>query len=185
MTIRLFVLHRDPEVAASLHTDRDVTLRAVVLPSILVAVHHYYRALTQVDGKNAWFLENGREVPCPASVSPLTLWASARWGNYAWLYRHLKGFLEEYQRRYGDKKGKRHHHWELLEHLREPPRTLRGQWSEQPFAMTAFPTELYELKQDQDVVDLHRALYRNSRSVNRPASVDYSNCPDGVPDFML
>jgi hypothetical protein len=49
--------------------------------------------------------------------------------------------------------------------------------------MTAFPTELYEVREDMDVVELHRVLYRQSRvSANRPIAESYRL--GDVPEFM-
>lgn len=198
--MNLFILDRDPRIAAAMHCDRDILGLCVSLAQTLCSAHHKHGTLEFIRARGAWVTEKGRETYAPYESIPeddVVLWAAAAPGNYQFVRRMLHGALSEYQERYGDASGKRHKTWTMYDGLREAPRPLRALFLEKPLTMTPFvrrilgrdniiqrPAQPFfdELEQGQhvDVVTLHRHLYR-ARSRAEPPTYRTGN----TPRFML
>lgn len=177
----LFVLDRDPRIAAQLHCDRDVLNKIIQCSQILAAVYLRYDELSFNSSKGEWQTKNGRKTYAPydgIGDNPIVRWTGDTYGNYSYVRRMMHGFLMEYQRRYAES-AKRHKSWEVYESLREPPRLLRAAFLEQRERMTAFlMPDGDKLSPDCDVVTLHRKLYASRKN-------DGIYRMGNTPQFML
>lgn len=85
--MNIFVLHRDPYVAASMMADKHVLKMVIETAQMLSAV-------LAVNGQSAPYKPTHQHHPC-------TIWAGKSAHNYAWLWHHGRALCEEYTYRYG------------------------------------------------------------------------------------
>lgn len=190
--LNLYILDRDPRQIGALMCDQDVLNRALSLAQLLVAVHARYDNLTECNRFDKHRLKEGgagAEVYNPMIGTSMSNdptqkiidWAGDAIGNYHFVRRMLNGVLNEYQRRYGDARRRKHKTWSMYYALREAPRGLRAKDLETPYRMTSFVRQTHEddgLGYGEDIVITHRCLYREARA----SEARY--CLDNKPDFM-
>lgn len=184
--MRLHVLSRDPLQLAAMHMDSDVLQRCLGFGQVLAAVHRAYGSLSYSSSRNSWVTSGGSPVYSPLPLTDLLVqWACATPGNYSWLSRVYRAFLEEHQYRWKHGEPRAHHAWNVFEALRDAPSALRAQRLDQPDSMTPFLTarfyrgsdntvrqEPVVLSDDADPVVHHRRLYADSvaRAMRRKKS---------------
>lgn len=111
--MNIFVLDRDPYLAAQYHCDKHVVKMCLESVQLLSAVFH----LLGADTDGCYKLTH-KNHPC-------TKWAAASRANFCWLLEHSLGLLLEYKNRYG----KTHASWKIR------------QWIEDRFVHLNFPLE--------------------------------------------
>lgn len=190
--MEMFLLHRDPLESARLHTDADVVDMVVRAAAYMSTAHVRWKEARFDALSESWLLnENDRAIYPPKPADCLWAnWTAETPENYRWMRALLEGFLREYQRRYGDEKGKRHRTHDLHRLLWNPPRSMVETFDEspQPGLMTAWPDALacwesrlsleqrVNVERFRDPVSRHRMAYR---SIHRG---DYRHDP--LPSFM-
>ena len=97
--MNIFVVDRDPIIAARLLPDRHVTkmiLESAQMLSIVFSPHYWdIGEVAKVDGSPFKTAKGAfKNHPC-------TQWAAAQPENCAWLIQHAMGLLEEFNNRYG------------------------------------------------------------------------------------
>lgn len=92
--MNIFVLDKDPRLAALYHNDRHVVKMILESAQILSTAH------VTIDGDSM----SKRRVPMvlrPTHVNhPCVKWASATSENYDWLHALMRGLLDQYETRY-------------------------------------------------------------------------------------
>ena len=141
--MNIFVLHRDPVVAAQMQCDRHV------VKMVLESAQMLCTAVNVLGGEAPY---KTAHVNHPCSV-----WARQSLGNFFWLYDHGMALAEEYTHRYG----KRHKSEEVI-------RDCMYQWEAglPLYGLTCTPPPLCmpdQYKSD-DVVDSYRAFYIGDKS---------------------
>ena len=85
--MNLFVLHRDPAIAARWQCDRHVVKMTLEAAQILCSAAHLL-------GQRAPYKPTHLGHPC-------VVWTAASRGNWRWVVAHGEALAEEYRRRYG------------------------------------------------------------------------------------
>jgi hypothetical protein len=85
--LNLFVLHRDPAIAARWQCDRHVVKMTLEAAQILCSAAHLL-------GQRAPYRPTHLAHPC-------VIWAAASRGNWRWVVAHGLALAREYERRYG------------------------------------------------------------------------------------
>lgn len=190
--MELHLLHRNPLEAARLLTDSDVVDMVVRVASYMSTAYTRWGEARYDGLSEQWLLtENDRPIYPPKPTECLfAQWTCETPENYRWMRTYLEGLLREYQRRYGDAKGKVHRTHDLLKVLWNPPVSLTHAFeaTPQPGLMTAWPDALacwkIQLVMHQrnglvnfkDPISRHRYVYRQL------ARGEYRHDPR--PDFM-
>lgn len=190
--MNIFVLHRNPAVAASMHCDTHVVKMILETAQLLSSALHYHkevfcsealeketgsttrwfrRSLAQMQGERSYlFEEEIAPLYSPTHENhPCAVWVREARGNYVWTWQLLKALISEYQKRYGNRQGKTHKTARLLAGLERPPFKLLRQNldAESPTpAMTPFPLVVSEgiLARYTDPVEAYRAYYREEKA---------------------
>lgn len=156
--MNLFVLDRDPKLAAQAHCDVHVVKMVLETAQLLSTAHAFFGEATYTEA-GGWRLR-GLPVYCPTHQNhPCAVWVREAPGNYMWAERLLEHLLNEYQRRYGDAAKKRHKTWGVLPALRSPPVALQLAFPGRPDAMTPFALAMPEQHRGPDPVAAYRAYY--------------------------
>lgn len=141
--MNIFVLDRDPVIAAQMQCDKHVVKMILESAQMLSTVHRQYG-----NDDVQLYKSTHKHHPC-------TLWAAASRSNYRWLYDHFRALNDEYFYRYY----RGHLSWTKLSNvLADPPAAMRDE-DATPFAQ-AMPDEY---KHDDPVV-AYRAYYRNEKA---------------------
>lgn len=139
--MNIFVLDRDPKLAARMLCDKHVVKMILESCQILCTVAHNMGI---------------PDVPYRATHKnhPCTLWASKNRSNAQWLFDHLEEMCNEYTLRYG----KTHQSSYLLPFFREDllPRMKEG-------AQTPFAQAMPEQYRNNDPVTAYRAYYSGEK----------------------
>lgn len=152
--MNIFVLDRDPKIAAEFHCDKHVVKMAVEYAQILSVVLH----LTNSTTNDYVYRMTHEHHPC-------VVWASESLAHWEWLWRLGHNVGNEFTRRYGEI----HKSTRVLRNLPVPNRLKETKWlRDQPQAM---PEEL----RCEDVVSAYRKFYLSEKS--KFARWDYSNKP--------
>lgn len=158
-----FVLHEDPNVAATHHCDKHVVKMILEEAQMLSSVHRRYGSTDE------------RLYRATHAKHPCTLWAGETAGNYRWAYSLLVALCREYTHRYG----KQHATERLLSVLAEPPVGLpdgpRTQWPQ------AMPDDL----RGDDPIEAYRAYYVRDKAgfakwTSRPVPEWYDHAGKGI-----
>lgn len=134
--MNLFVLHRDPVIAARWQCDRHVVKMTLETAQILCTAAHLL----------------GQEAPYkPTHVKhPCVLWTAACRGNWRWVVAHGLALADEYERRFG----RTHKSVPVLRWAARRGVGPRGSARRQPFVM-AMPDEY----RGRDPVAAYRRFY--------------------------
>jgi len=176
--MNLFVLDRDPRLAARAHCDKHVVKMVLETAQLLSTAHDHFGEATYSDLRNC-FEVRGQRVYHPTHQNhPCAVWVRETAANYRWACSLLEALLHEYQRRFGDRAKKRHKTWDVLQALRSPPRALVKSCADRPDAMTPFALAMPEQYRQADPVAAYRAYYRGEKS----GIAEYRL--DGAPDWL-
>lgn len=110
--MNIFVLDKDPELAARYHCDKHINKMVVESGQLLSFAHHRFGSAT----------EHMYEYSKAHVSHPCTLWLCESTSNYWWLYRFMHLLAAEYTRRY-HKEHKTIR--EVAPHLKRIPRGCR------------------------------------------------------------
>jgi hypothetical protein len=165
--INLFVLDKDPVIAAQLQCDKHVVKMIVESAQMLSTAHRMLDGISKrgpsKSGKTTtkkWTLSDGREEVFYKAVHmghPCTVWTMKSVANYNWHYKHFIALCEEYTYRYG----KIHSTDALLrDKLKTPPKNIPvGCFTQQPLAMQSNPECMFP----NDVVKSYRMFYQTKQ----------------------
>ena len=138
--MNIFVLHKDPETAATMMCDKHIVKMILETAQMLCTVVASYGHVTPYRSTHA-------KHPC-------TIWASQSRANWSWLIDHGMALCEEYTKRYGKiHKSQQVIEWCAMTHidLPEGPRT--------PFVQ-AMPTQY----KTDCAVEAYRAYYKGEKA---------------------
>jgi hypothetical protein len=160
--MNIFVLDRDPNVAAQYHTDKHVVKMIVESAQMLSTAHH-------ISGTSDIIKEM---VYKPAYANhPCTVWARESSSNYFWLVDLFNALLKEYNRRY-----KKEHSCLVLSFLFQTKPSNIPDGPLTPFAQ-AMPDEC----KDQDAVVAYQRYYnKEKRHLFKWTSRDIPTFIEGV-----
>lgn len=162
--MNIFVLDKDPIIAAQLQCDKHVVKMIVESAQMLSTAH---RMLDGVQMRNAkgqlvkkWALTDARDDILYKSVHtahPCTVWTMQSDMNYLWHYAHFTALCDEYTHRYG----KVHATDKLLrEELAIMPSKIKyADMTPFALAMKANPECMYK----DDAVKSYRAYYQTKQ----------------------
>ncbi len=137
--MNIFVLNRNPRLAAQDHCDRHVVKMIIESAQLMSFVHHLNGSTVR---NMCAFSETHAKHPC-------TLWAATSIENYEWLYELAVALSAEYTERYG----KVHKTYrERIVHLRKPPAIKQR-------AMTPHVQCMPEYLHHANVVTAYRDFY--------------------------
>ena len=88
--MNIFILDKDPVVAATMYCDKHVVKMIIELAQLLSAAHHHY---------NSKFV--GVVYKKTHYNHPCTKWVRTTSANYDWAYNHFVSLCDEYTKRYG------------------------------------------------------------------------------------
>lgn len=172
--MNIFVLDKNPTVAAQMHCDKHVCKMIIESAQMLCAAHWvgWQKMLKPpVDELNrrevqAWLSERiDPRLRPPWKMThvghPCTQWTQRTWGNYMWLSLHGLSLCEEYTKRYG----KVHKSLEVHRWLnRVIPPTFEGH-IDNPVGTTPFAVAMPEsYKIVGDPVASYRAYYLGDKA---------------------
>lgn len=136
--MNIFVLDKDPVVAAQSQCDRHVVKMILESAQILSTV-------MRTKGFEVGYKATHQRHPC-------TLWAGKTWANYEWLYEHFLALGEEYTHRYG----KVHKSMGLADALKPPAHNDK---------MTEFALAMPDECKTNDPVESYRKYYRHKKDI--------------------
>lgn len=138
--MNVFVLHRDPVIAAQMACDKHCIKMIVETAQMLSAV----------------LIQNGQAAPYKLTHQhhPCTIWAGASAHNYAWLWHHGRALCEEYTYRY-ERIHKTQQHFDGG--LRRAPCIPR-------LGVTEFAQAMPEEYRDPDPVIAYRKFYLGAKA---------------------
>ena len=151
--MNIFVLDRDPVVAAKMQCDKHVVKMILECAQMLsAAVDVNYKIHLRGDVTKKPSEQLGLPGYPPAHIKhPCTMWVRESSSNYKWLLKHMRALCNEYSRRYG-----KTHSQEGLLMLYE------GQMPHLYFdksRRTAFVQAMPEKYKDKDPVKAYQAFY--------------------------
>jgi hypothetical protein len=138
--VNVFVLHRDPYVAAQMACDKHVVKMIVETAQMLSAV----------------LVGNGHAAPYKLTHQhhPCTIWAGKSAHNYAWLWHHGLALCQEYTYRYGKTHKTQAHFDGDLRHVPCLPR----------IGVTEFALAMPEEFRDPNPVIAYRKFYIGAKA---------------------
>lgn len=144
--MNIFVLDKDPRIAAQSQCDKHVVKMVLESAQMLSTAH---RVLDGDETKfgNVLYKVTHKNHPC-------NVWCRTTSSNYTWLYMHFIALCDEYRYRYGkihlsDTKLRK-----ILQHL--PKNIHIGSLTEHPLAMKKHP----ECMDPTDIVGSYRKFYK-------------------------
>lgn len=148
--MNIFLLHKDPRVAAKYHCDKHVVKMILESAQMLYCAHW---VLNPEFNKEDAYKKVHMNHPC-------TIWVRESLDNYIWLCQLAIELCIEYKFRYGDHKThKTQAHVEWL--MANPPATIRQ------IGMTTFRLAMpNEFKTDDPIV-AYRTFYKESKMKER------------------
>tara|TARA_Y100001963_G_C6791749_1_gene455880 strand:- start:7296 stop:7772 length:477 start_codon:yes stop_codon:yes gene_type:complete len=138
--MNIFVLDKDPQIAATMACDKHVIKMILETAQMLCAVA----------------IAKGHEMPYRATHKhhPCTLWAGHSRGNWNWLVEHGVALCEEYTKRYG----KVHKSQRVIEHAID----INIMFDKQE--LTPFAQAMPEQYKNDCVVTAYRAYYMGEKA---------------------
>lgn len=162
--MNIFVLDRDPYVAAREMCDKHVVKMIVESAQMLSTCHRMLDGTSErrdsVSGKRKvdyYKLDNWRESHLYKAVHfkhPCNIWLRESTSNYNWLYNHFLGLLSEYRWRYD----KDHACEKLVHALSVTPTNLVDK------PLTTFAQAMPDECKDTDIVQAYRKYYTKYKS---------------------
>lgn len=166
--MNIFVLHEDPQIAATMQCDKHIPKMVVEAAQMLSTAHRMLDGREDKrpskSGKRMvkyYYLDDpvAEEVYMKAVhfYHPCTVWTMESSDNYQWHWEHLKALCEEYTYRYG----KTHKvHAERLEALKKIPTNIPH------IGLTPFKQAMnhYPMCKDPDPVTAYRNYYHAAKS---------------------
>jgi hypothetical protein len=187
--MNIFVLDKDPILAARDHCDRHVIKMILESAQMLSTAHwsSWRRILNPPPLKGQklmqeWLASNVPVEHRPAWKMthvnhPCTQWAGLSWGNYRWLSLHGQELCREYTRRYGREHSSHSIHRWLYSHV--PPHFEH--MSVTPLDITPFALAMPDdCKVAGDAVQSYRNYYINHKK--RMAKWAHSKTPAWWPE---
>lgn len=139
--MNIFVLDRNPELAAKMHNDKHVIKMIVESCQILCSVHHMSSSKKDIP-----YRLTHKNHPC-------CIWARTSLSNYNWLFNLTRHLLDEYTFRYGKiHKSERVYEW-----------LLENNPSIKDIGLTKFPLAMPEIYRKDDEVESYRNFYINDK----------------------
>lgn len=166
--MNIFILDKDPEVAAQLQCDKHVVKMIVESAQMLSTAHRmldgYVEKRPSKSGKrmiNYWVhpkpYKEERLYKAVHHGHPSTVWTMESESNYIWHFDHFVALLDEYTYRYD----KKHSTEKLKELLCQPPKNIsRDGLTPFKLAMADYP-ECIALG---DPVEAYRAFYQTKQN---------------------
>jgi hypothetical protein len=139
--LNLFVLHRDPAIAARWQCDRHVVKMTLEAAQILCSAAHLL-------GQRAPYKPTHLQHPC-------VVWTAATRGNWDWVVAHGEALAAEYRRRYG----RTHQSARIFRWARSSRVGPRDHRRRQRFVVAA-PAHFL----GQDPVESYRRYYRGDKA---------------------
>jgi hypothetical protein len=125
--VNIFVLSKDPKLAAQMHCDKHVPKMVVESAQMLSTAHRMLDGKEYIaPSKSGKRMVKHYKLPinddkvykAVHSKHPCTVWTMETHNNYMWHYELFKNLSKEYEFRFG----KKHQSWELLKNaLNYPP----------------------------------------------------------------
>jgi len=138
--MNIFVLHRDPQLAAQMACDKHVVKMVLESAQMLCTV-------VRVHGFEAPYKATHKNHPC-------TIWARSTQQNWDWLVEHALALCAEYTKRYGKiHKSQKHIEWCKSLLIKLPS-----------FGLTPFAQAMPEQYKNSCVVTAYRAYYHGEKS---------------------
>lgn len=136
--MNIFVLDKDPFLAARYMNDRHITKMTVESAQMLSTTHHIYDSK-----KENLYKPTHQKHPC-------VIWTAENKENYNWHYQLFKSMAEEFQLRYG----KKHLSYIILGEilLDHPDNMPDGK-------ITDFPLAMPDIYKTKDPVESYRNFY--------------------------
>lgn len=166
--MNIFVLDKDPVVAAQMHNDSHVCKMTTETAQLLVAA--YYETNTPFDG-----FPRERPYRLTHKNHPCTKWARQTLENWMWLLDLGFALCDEFTHRYG----KTHSCLDIFNWMRANPPYLESE------GLTPFALAMPEQYHDHDAVRAYRNYYIAEKQVmkdGRPLAV-WSKRP--MPDWYV
>lgn len=166
--MNLFILDKDPVLAAQLQCDKHVVKMIVESAQMLSTAHRMLdgelKRAPSKSGKTMskhWTLPDDREDVLYKAVHmahPCTVWTTLSNSNYEWHWIHFAALCDEYTYRYG-----KVHATDILlrEKLKALPQNIpTGPITQQPLAMKSNPECMYQ----NDPVRSYREFYQTKQA---------------------
>jgi hypothetical protein len=140
--MNIFVLDRNPKIAAQYHNNKHVIKMILESAQMICTIHH----LTNSTANNL-YKPTHKNHPC-------TIWARKSLSNYRWLKDLIHHLNDEYRFRY--KKNVNHKSFDLVQTLPEP--------NIQDIGLTDFALAMPDSMKLSDPVESYRNYYRQSKA---------------------
>ena len=141
--MNIFVLDRDPNVAARMHCDKHVPKMILETAQMLSTAHHVY------DTPQAQFVYKKAHLN-----HPCTIWVRDSVDNYQWAYDLFRALNDQFEAR----RGKTHLSWTKLGQIlsETPPLPSCG--------LTPFAQAMPDHYKQADAVEAYRAYYKGDKA---------------------
>lgn len=140
--MNIFILNKDPEIAAQLQVDKHVVKMILETAQLLSTAHR----VLESPFAEAVYKKTHINHPC-------SIWARYSKENYDWLYKHFLALIKEYTYRYE----KVHASSRLIEVLKHNP-------VEESLGLTAFPLAMPEEYKTECPVQSYKNYYIKEKS---------------------
>lgn len=124
--MNIFVLDEDPKISAQYHCDKHVVKMILESAQLLSTAHRVLDSNLSAD-KEYIIIDSNKQKQLYKATHinhPCSIWTRESKNNYIWLYSLFTSLLEEYNIRYGYKKGKEHSCSRLSDILSLPPEKI-------------------------------------------------------------
>ena len=140
--MNIFVLDRDPKVAARMHCDKHVPKMILETAQMLSTAHHVYNTPQAPHVYKEAYLNH-----------PCTIWVRESGNNYRWAFALYQYLLREFRYR----RGKEHKSGGIRDLLAEtPPLPALG--------LTTFAQAMPDEYKHEDAVQAYRAYYKGDKA---------------------
>lgn len=141
--MNIFILDKNPRIAARMHCDKHVPKMILETAQMLSTAHHVY------DTPQASFVYKKAHLN-----HPCTKWVRESVDNYGWTFELFRELNNEFVRR----RGKKHLSWtKLSTHLSHTP-------SLPLLGLTPFAQAMPDQYKQEDAVEAYRAYYRGDKA---------------------
>ena len=140
--MNIFVLDKNPQIAAQMHCDKHVPKMILETAQMLSTAHHVYDTPLAPEVYKQAHLNH-----------PCTKWIRESTANYNWAWRLYLNLLVEFRMR----RGKSHKSGELIGALAHTPPLPR-------LGLTPFAQAMPDEYKQEDAVEAYRAYYRGDKA---------------------